>query len=373
MATNVATAQDAAPAAPAAATPAPATTQPGVTLVNLHLKQTVAEDAFLAVGKIGGVKFSPNGNVWDQDASQVPNDIDFTDKPFWPAVQEMCAMWHVTLSNNFNSGRHFMVNAAPLTGPNQTWQSFPHYVTEGFLVEATGFNLNMNYNNPTFSNCNVQLRVYVDPALRVLTFNGAGRVQEAVDDAGHSMVMNQGNGGGFFSGPNQRTLVYDCSVPLKYPSPAAGKKIAHLKCTVQLRAGDKMETLTIDDPMKASQTSKQFGDTKVTFRSLKHNGGNYELKATIARTDDDGNGGNNDWQMLQNSAQLLDSEGNPYQYGGGGGGSSRGGVYNYSIYYNTGGGGEDAPKGDPAKWTIELPVDSHIMRVPVEFSDLPLP
>jgi hypothetical protein len=371
MATNVATAQDTAPGAAAAA---PATTQPGITLVNLHLKQTVAEDAFFAVGKIGGVKFSPNGNVWDQDASQVPNDIDFTEKPFWSAVQEMCSLWHVTLQNNYNSGRRFQVNAAPLGGgPNQpSWQPSPHCLADGLWVEATGFNLNMNYNNPAFSNCNVQLRVFVDPALHVMTFSGAGRVQEAVDDAGHSMVQNQ-QGNVFYSNGQQRTLVYDCAVPLKYPTPTAGKKIAHLKCTVQLRAGDKMESLTVEDPLKATQTTKQFGDTKLTFRSLKHNGGNYEAKITISRTDDDGSGGNNDWNLLQSSAQLLDSEGNPYQYGGGGGGSSRGGVYNYSIYYNNGGGGEDAPKGDPAKWTIELPVNSHIMRVPVEFSDLPLP
>ena len=350
---------------------APATTQPGITLVNLHLKQAVPEDVFFMLGKQGGIKFAPNGNVWDQEAMQVPNDVDFTNRPFWQAVHEVCGMWHVTLQNDFNSGRRLMVNAPQMSPNGQTWHALPTSESDGFVVEAVGFNQSINYGNPAGNSCGVQLRTYVDPSLRVQTFNGVAKVLEATDEAGHSMLLEHANGMFYGGGMQQRSFVFDCSVPLKYPPENAGKRIAHLKCILQLRAGDKMDSMVVEDPLKSPQVNKEFGDLRVTFRSLKKQGpSNYELKLTITHNDDDGRGGNNDWPMMQ-SAQLLDSSGHSFNNAGGGGGSSRNGVYNYTFNYNAPG-GEDAPSGDPAKWVIELPTNTHVMRVPVEFSDLPM-
>src|SRR5205814_144801 len=142
------------------------TTQLGVTLVNLHLKQALPEDVFFMLGKQGGIKFAPNGNAWDQEAMQVPMDIDFTDRPFWSAVHEVCGMWHVTLQNDFGNStrRRMMVNPPPPAGSGQSWQPLPHFEAQGFWVEATGFNQSLSYNNPAGNSCNVQLRVYADPA-----------------------------------------------------------------------------------------------------------------------------------------------------------------------------------------------------------------
>ncbi|MGA2441909.1 MAG: hypothetical protein ABSH08_13200, partial [Tepidisphaeraceae bacterium] len=53
------------------------TTRPGVTLINLHLKQAVLQDVFNELARQAGVKFSTNGNIWDQDALQMPKDVDF--------------------------------------------------------------------------------------------------------------------------------------------------------------------------------------------------------------------------------------------------------------------------------------------------------
>jgi hypothetical protein len=40
----------------------------------------------------------------------------------------------------------------------------------------------------------------------------------------------------------------------------------------------------------------------------------------------------------------------------------------------TNGGGDDArATGTPAKWIIEMPTDTHGVKIPVEFKDLALP
>jgi hypothetical protein len=362
-------AQDATPA-----TTTSATTQPGVTVVNMHLKQALPEDVFFMLGKQVGLKFASNGNnIWDQESMQVPMDVDFTDRPFWSAVREACAMWHITMQNNYDGGRRITVMAQSARNGGESFHAPPYFETQGFVVEAVGFNQSLSYSSPAGASCNVQLRMYVDPALRVQSFNGAANVVEAADNAGHSMLPDQRNNI-YYGGMQQRTSVFECSVPLKYPPENAGKRIAHLKCILQLRAGDKMDTLSVDDPLKAGQTTKEFGDTRVTFKSLKKQGSSYELKITISRTDDDGRrgGGGNDWQLIQQSMQLLDAMNRPYGTNGGGGGGSRNGIYNYTVSYSASG-GEDGPTGDPAKWVVELPMNTHVMRVPVEFTDLPMP
>jgi hypothetical protein len=160
------------------------------------------------------------------------------------------------------------------------------------------------------------------------------------------------------------SLLFDCDVPLKYPN-NPGKKIARLKGSLQLRVADKMDSLTIDKPLQAAQTSKTIGNITVTFYSLKKMAEpNYQLSVSL-----DGNalGGETVWLLLQNHERLLDDKGREFRYVGGGSAWNR---YTVNYIRNV---GEDAPVGDPAKWVIELPSKSHTMRVPFEFKNLPLP
>ena len=190
-----------------------------------------------------------------------------------------------------------------------------------------------------------------------------------MDDAGHSMLPD-GSNRVFYGGGQQPSLIYNGNVPLKYPD-NPGKKIADLKCTLQARGSDKVDTMTVDKPLTADESSKAFGSISINFHSLKKTGdGNYALKLSVSR-DDPENGGN-DWPLLQRG-QLTDENGRPFNYAGGGGGGNDGtGSATYTVNYNSFNGGGGAP-GEPAKWVIELPANSHAIRVPLEFHDLALP
>ena len=345
------------------------TTQPGVTLINLHLKQAVAQDVFDELARQADVKFTTNGNIWDQDSFQIPKDVDFTDRPFWSAVWKACGLWNLSIQQNYSNDltRHIMLFS---TGqmPGGDMPKLPVYETDGFVIQALSFSRqqSVSYSQPGSATnfCNVQLRVYVDPALRVQSFNSAARSDQAVDDAGNSMTQNVNSRMPFVSSNLPRSLLYDCDVPLKYPD-NPGKKIAHLKGSLQLRVADKMDSLTIAKPLAAAETSKTIGNLTVTFHSMKKIAeSNYQLTVSIV-----GNalGGETVWLLLQNDEQLLDDKGRQFHYVGG---SSAWNRYTVNYVRNA---GEDPPIGDPAKWLIELPSKSHTMRVPFEFKDLPLP
>ena len=58
------------------------TTQAAVTLINIHLEQTLPEAVFDELAKQSGIKFSPSGKLWEMDGMQTPMDVDFTNRPF---------------------------------------------------------------------------------------------------------------------------------------------------------------------------------------------------------------------------------------------------------------------------------------------------
>jgi len=369
-------------AATEVAAPVPTTQPAGITPVNLKLQQALPEDVFFMLGKAGGVRFTANGDVWNQDMMQVPNDVDFADRPFWSAVRDVCTLWHVALqpNNNGNNNRRLVMNVSQQpTAANSNWQPVPYCISQGFLIEAVSFNRqqNINYNTPqqTANSCSVQFRVYADPAMKISSFSSNVRVDEAVDDAGHSMMPDRGSVSYCGGGSNQRTLIYDATAQMKYPD-NAGKKISHLKGELIIRGDVVADTMTIEKPLTARGETKKFGDIAITFKSMKKSGNsNYEAQVTIVRDGDENNSWNDNWQLVQ-SAQLLDEKGRPWGFGGGGGGGGGNGRYNYSAnYYSPGGNREDDanPSGDPAKWQIELPRNSHAMHIPFEFTDLTLP
>ncbi|MGD0388849.1 MAG: hypothetical protein ABSC42_07840 [Tepidisphaeraceae bacterium] len=351
------------------ATTVPAATRPGVTLINLHLKQAVAQDVFDELARQADVKFTTNGNIWDQDSLQIPKDVDFTDRTFWSAVWEACGLWNLSIQQNYSNDltRRIMLFS---TGqmPGGDMPKLPVYETDGFVIQALSFSRqqNVNYAHPGGASnfCNVQLRVYIDPALRVQSFNSAARTDQAVDDAGNSMKADVKSRMSFVGSSPPRSLLFDCNVPLKYPD-NPGKKIAHLKGSLQLRVADKMDSLTVDKPLAAAEISKSIGNRTVTFHSLKKMAEpNYQLSVSF---DVNTIGSDTVWQLLQNNAQLLDDKGRQFQEVGGSGTWNK-----YTVNYVRHA-GEDSPIGDPVKWVIELPSKAHTMRVPFEFKDLPLP
>jgi hypothetical protein len=370
--------------ATAPATQAAATSQPALTLITMHMKAQ-PKDAFDELAKQSGVKFVTANGLWDQDSMQDELQIDLDKRPFWSALNELCGVCNVApqSANNFN-GYGNTSNSRRLTlfqtGAGRAGKPrLPTFESGGFMVQAVSFNRQQNVSyaspQPTQDFSNVQIMVYVDPAIRVSNFSQNIKATEAVDDKGQSMLLDNDAVGMSYGGFRGSSLIFPATIGLKYPA-NPGKKIASLKFTVQLRGSTEVETISVDKPLDANEVTKDFGGSTITFHSLKKSSraGFYELKIGFMS---DGDQLNSDPLNMIQSAQLLDSRGHAF-YATPGGGSSGNGTAEYTINYSSTingmvRGGEDAASGQPAKWVLEIPIKSHAIKLPVEFKDLPLP
>lgn len=368
-----------------AQTAAPTTMPSGLsaTLVSLSNDNATAEEAFLSIGRQAGVKFvTQPPNLWDSEEMAMPLALELKDRPFWSAVRELCTEANVQPNMHYGGhggdGRRVTLTSPTMMGGNpdsRPWSKLPTVEVDGMLVQATAFNRqqSVNYQFPGHSqnHSSVQLTVFVDPAIRVSSFNGGARVEAAVDDNGNSLVIDEKGRNMIHYGSNsQNGLVYTVQAQLKYPEKNPGKKITNLRCTLLLRGGDKVDSLTVDKPLEAAKVSKEFGDTTVTFHGLKKidapegQPAQYQLRVGLTRDDERGD---DPWAVMR-TAQLLDDKGVPLSFSGGGGGNNI-----YTVTYAARNNDDGQPTGEPVRWMIELPTGTRAIRVPVEFKDLPMP
>jgi hypothetical protein len=343
----------------------------GVTHITINAHNMTPKETFDEIAKQAHVEFGDNNNVfgnlnqrnWAGREVAKTIDVDLTDRPFWPAVMEICDQCGLSIQPGYNNNdRRIMLYNGGQRGKPPTFEK------DGFVVEALSFNRQQNVDyalsNQSANSCGVRIAVFVDPALKVASFDENIKIDSAVDDAGNSWAPdgNQPR----YGAAQSRALAFDCQVPLKFAD-NAGKKLTSLKFTMSMQASDETDALTVDKPLEAEETSKELGDVTVTFHSLKKSGNGYELKIGMST------GNNSPVNNLFNLAQtgkLTDENGKSYgSFGGGGGGSNN--KVEYTFNYGVNGGGT-AP-GEPVKWVLEVPTKTHEMKVPVEFSDLPLP
>jgi len=339
------------------------TTPATVTLVNLHLNQALPQTVFAELAKQGGIRITADADLWQRPAMQEPLDVDFSNRPFWLAVRDACRMCSLQIRPvGTGGGRSILLSP---TRNSRASQPRPVCESNGCVIEAVAFahRLSVNYVEPDVfrESCGLELMVYMDPALLVRKVNANIRADQAVDDQGNSMLADKPgdpSDGYLFA----QALVCDCTAALKYPA-SVGKKIADFKCTLSLQNVDKSETLTIDQPLDAAETSKDFAGTTITFESLQRSAqGGYELKAHAARAND--RAPNEPAYQLFQAGQLLDVNGRAFHQE-----SISAAGNNCTIRYSRNG---DAgiTHGQPVKWIIELPTQVHVMMIPVEFKDL---
>lgn len=372
------------PALAQTATPATAPVATGLptTLINYDGANITAEEAFFDIGKQAGIKFvTQPQNLWDSDAMAEPITINLKERPFWSAIRELCRETNLQPSPNYGSDRNdprrlslMQTSVMGDRGQARPWSETPIVEVDGFLVQATGFDRqqSIHYQFPKRgqNSCVVPLMVYVDPAVHVVSFNGAARVDEAVDDNGNSLLVDPERARSITYGPNNKwALAYNVLVPLKYPDTNPGKKIAKLRCTLILRGGEKVDTMSVEKPLQAAKSEKAFGDITLTFHSLKKTdatpGQRARYRLTVGVTGDDKRDG--DIYNLLQTGQLIDANGVALV-------SRNGSIRDDMCTLDYSPNDDDGqPAGDPVKWSIELPTATRSMRVPVEFKDLPMP
>ena len=341
------------------------------TPITLHLKDATPKQAIEQLSQQAKVEIAvwPDW-IWKQAQGNITIDADR--QPFWVVLNQVCDQAGLSVQTHGGSSK------ITIHSGRNNWSRRPRDVQGCFITTAENATRNHHVDFGAPENINssfsLNLRVLVDPKLRVLRAAYTPEVMTAKDENGNSLIR-----GGFARGEDYRsaswgaTWSWDFSVPLVH-APETGKKIALLKGTLRFLVQEKSDVWEIPDIASVKNAERIIPIGKYIVQELKKNGKeNYELKIAIEHDRNIVTHQNmlTDWSGLQAAIRLVDAEGRSYQTSGGGGGGGDGKLQ-YNLHFFARNDAGQTP-GDPVKLIWEIPTSTKEMEVPFEFRDLPIP
>ena len=350
--------------------PLPQAQDPGPSLVNLDLKQVTPRQAIAEAAQQAKVNLNMSNIAQEQGFIAALTaqrlDVSYKNETFWSAMIDLCRKGKLTPYADWQQPQRISLqhgNPNFSMGPSKAVGSclvLLEDVTSRFDADLTG-------PRPPQRDLRVGLKLFVEPKISPYRISSVATLETAVDEKGNNLVRprqqwDDRQGGG---GPPAGWM-RDVSCLLLFPD-NAGDRIARLKgyCSVALAGPEKSQT--VKDPMsQKAGVDVNIDGTFVRFLALTKQGDN-NYYARMA-------GDNNspvfkDYERFQKVVTLIDSNGKEFQRNGGGWGSGRGNAFEFQVYFSGNGGQMSEPK----ELRITLPTAMKELRVPFEFTDLPLP
>ena len=350
--------------------PMPQEQDPGPTMVNIDLKNATVSQVTNALSKQAGVKFSSENRPGGVVASFFQNRFDYKvdNQPFWEAMKELARKGNASPNMyDYQNQRSEEIslqqgnNVFNLDCPQQEIGSnllILNSVTSRFYADP----LNDRTRNRSL---NVMLTLCVEPKLNPYRITPVAVIEEARDENGASLIkpkdpwQDRNSGGG-----SRSRYIGSVNCILNF-APNAGQKIAKLKGYCSVIVAGPEQTVSIKGPLTKTNVDTKIGEQTLRLQRLQKQGpNNYEA---YFRAD-----GNSpvfkEWEIFSKVPKLLDARGKAYQHGGGGWGGGQPNYMDFSLYYNG-----DPTMSEPAELTITLPTNMREIRVPFEYTDLPLP
>ncbi|HZN69309.1 MAG TPA: hypothetical protein VFB66_28805 [Tepidisphaeraceae bacterium] len=350
----------------------------GPTPVSLKLKDATAAESFEALSRESAVRFDtdPPDLLKRQDLGRVTIDADR--QPFWAVTRQVCAQSGVRPQR---SGGATLTLVADDVG----WAKRPYVISGLFLVTASeahrshvrrfGLRENDAGNVPAAEGqLQVRIEALFEPKVRSMSWS-VPAVEEAVDDTGRSLVPKAAEARrALYSGG--RTGEFETSLVLDAPPPGAATRLARLKATATFQVVTRVDTLQVDNVMAAKGVTRVVGPAKVVVRELRKVGDDaYELELTSAPAGEVGQ-----WRAMQSvyyrrAPRLFDSQGRELSQRSSGGSYGPSEIQLTTRFVRQGRAGpvNNRATGEPVKLVWEIPSGVKEFRVPLEFTDLPLP
>lgn len=346
----------------------------GISLISIHMKDASPKEVFAEISKQAYTDLRPSpADMWER--REWPKiSVDLENRPFWEAMREVCGKVGVSPQGNVGADREMYLVEG--NGVQQMWgQNAPATVSGAFLVVATNINCNhmVDLNNPKAINRTgtVQFAVFAEPKLRVLQGSYAAKIEEAVDDKGHSIAMatpmaDQMN--------PQGGMVWRLWAQL---SPRGdSQRIAKLKGAGRFILQTRSETTEVANITGAKDVVKLVGGRKFVVRRMDKTGETYVVRLTLHRA----GWSQAEWNSMYNlnmtnmvNFRLMDEQGNRFQRVSvlPQGGSAE--QIDINVQFQRGVLGAGIAQGEPAKLAWDMATESREIAVPFEFKDLPLP
>jgi hypothetical protein len=347
--------------------PLPSAPDPGPTLVTIDLKNASADDAVQALSKQANVPIQFNSNQQGMLATllQQRGDVSIKNQPFWAAYYQLCKQLNLTPLVMHDEGNR---NTIALTSGDPTFTKLPMSMVGSFMLVTHGvtsrFDTDLIGSRPPSRDLAVSMTVYAEPKLSAYRIAPVATVEQAVDENGVSLLSPRDPNADRWGGQRQSNWRGDVQCRLLFPK-NAGQRIARLKGYVSVVTAGKPETITIKDPLKARNLDNKVDGQLVRLVQLQKQGSN-SYRAQFAT--DANSPVAKEWDNIRNVATLHDANGRKFQDSGTSLGGGRANSIEFGLYFN----GESGI-GAPAEMKVTWPTAIKEIRVPFEFSDLPLP
>jgi hypothetical protein len=219
---------------------------------------------------------------------------------------------------------------------------------------------------PPSRSLNVNMALYVEPKLNAYRIARTGVIEAALDENGTSLMRPLDYWADRQGGGNRRSnWMSDINIAINNPT-NAGHKIARLRGYVSVATtSGQTETIKIKDPLKVKNQDHKVGNTMIRVVQVrKQSDTSYETRFQA----DSNSPIFKEYEVFSKVVKLFDASGKEIPHGGGSWGGGSRNVMDFGLYFNATDGA-----GEATEMQITLPKDMREVRVPFEFTDLPLP
>ncbi len=354
----------------------------GPTLVSLHFKDVPLRTVVDEMAKQAGIKLPTFPSfVWQQQLpAKVTIDIDR--QPYWLAVRELSKSSKSALQMSQWENKPFwsMMQGDQIDGP-QVSQDL-------FLIVANSMRRDLSYSvrfgsqpaTEDTKSLQFSASAFADPKLRLIGYSMWMEVEKAVDEKGNSLKSKHASDPSYsMQSASAQTFVAGLTLP-----PNHGKRLATIKGYIRLLQAKKIVTWEIRNILNSQKLEKtitnDIGTTRYVLNDVRKAGDSYTVDITATTTPKEKPSPNQGFSShpLQfgsiSSAfmRLFDYEGKEFQLGGGGM-RGDGNETNVTAGFSYNSFGEKTTIGEASKLVIEFPTELVELRVPFEFTDLPIP
>ena len=303
--------------------------------MTLKFDNAPAREVYDALAKQAGAPFKTlRGDQFWERQNDKPVKINLDKAPFWKAMDELEQQTDLALKD---WGSEMVLDTA------EAGRGHGPVFTDGpFKVVAVGMGMPGRYH---------QLKVFVEPKLRILAYAIEADIEEATDAQGQAVAARPrlARGGGPDMHPRGGNA-FDVRLPIDMMP----RQIAHLKGSVRARLVVREDTVEIDDMAKANNVDQVIDGRRFMVNLMTPEPGEH-LVTLIAFDMPVAPGG------AHVKPRLVDDDGKEFNTGGRSSGSN-GKRHDYHFTFRA------APGcGKPSKLILSFPAATRDIKIPFEF------
>lgn len=338
------------------------------TLVTLHLDSTPTQEVFDELSKIGGVRIEGQWDFWNQHPQGMPRrtSVNFDKVPFAQALYQICQQTSINLQDS-----NWLCGYTIQPRWNNSHPNYPTFFSSPilYILDSVDRDSSIDLADKSESdNLTLSIHAISDPRLPIRRVFNNAIVTEAIGDTGQSLVEGNDQNSNNEQWSSGVTFFADASLTLKFKTDQ-NKTIKSLKGAVRFEIP--LSPLKVEFPEFKAGQSATAGTWNVKIKSIRATNNGYTANIIADNSDtnpeDQSRQSNNICQC-----QLYDAKSLPYiaQFNGGYFGPKH---FDFNIHFLPGPDNTPPHAGPPAKLVVQLCTANRTIRVPFEFTDIPIP